>query len=83
MTFSRKNAKICVSTRGSVWNAQGGFLLSISLGLAVRTFWSDLEKCHNGLREDLVLTFWAEDPLESKIVPEKLVLRQNDFVVGF
>ena len=27
-----------------IWNVEGGVLLSISLGLAVRTFWSDLEK---------------------------------------
>ena len=41
-----KNAKekSCFSPRGSVWNVEGGVLLSISLGLAVRTFWSDLEK---------------------------------------
>ena len=36
--------KTCFSPRGSVWNVEGGVLLSISLGLAVRTFWSDLEK---------------------------------------
>ena len=32
------------SPRGSVWDVEGGVLLSISLGLAVRTVWSDLEK---------------------------------------
>ena len=36
--------KICFSPCGSGWNVEGGILLSISLGLAVRTFWSDLEK---------------------------------------
>ena len=30
--------------RGSVWSFEGGILLSFSLELAVRTFWSDLEK---------------------------------------
>ena len=30
--------------RGSVWIFAGGVMLSCSLGLAVRTFWSDLEK---------------------------------------
>ena len=35
---------MCFSPRGSVWNVEGGVLLSISLGLAVRTFWSHLEK---------------------------------------
>jgi len=35
---------MCFSPRGSVWNVEGGALLSILLGLAVRTFWSDLEK---------------------------------------
>ena len=36
--------KTCFSPRGSVLSFEGGILLSISLGLAVRTFWSDLEK---------------------------------------
>ena len=43
--FKEKNRQMCFSPRGSVWNVEGRVLLSISLGLAVRTFWSDLEKC--------------------------------------
>ena len=53
---------MCCSPRGSVWNVEGGVLLSISLGLAVRTVWSDLEKCpKSGLWEDLGATFWVGD----------------------
>ena len=32
------------SLRGSVWSFEGWILLRTSLGLAVRSFWSDLEK---------------------------------------
>ena len=35
---------MCFLPRGSILSFEGGILLSISLGLAVRTFWSDLEK---------------------------------------
>ena len=35
---------MCFSPRGSVWNVEGWILLRISLGLAVRSFWSDLGK---------------------------------------
>ena len=35
---------MCFSPRGSVWNVEGEVLLSISLGLAVRTVWRHLEK---------------------------------------
>ena len=35
---------MCFSPRGSVLSFEGGVLLSISLGLAVRTFCIDLEK---------------------------------------
>ena len=35
---------MCFSPRGSVWSFEGWILLRISLGLAVRSFWSDLEK---------------------------------------
>ena len=35
---------MCFSLCGSVLSFEGGVLLSISLGLAVCTFWSDLEK---------------------------------------
>ena len=42
--FHKKNTKMCVSPRGSILSFEGGILLSISLGLAVRIFGSDLEK---------------------------------------
>ena len=35
---------MCFSPRGSVWSVEGWILLRISLGLAVRHCWSDLEK---------------------------------------
>ena len=35
---------MCFSPRGSVWSLEGWILLRISLGLAVRSFWSDLKK---------------------------------------
>ena len=35
---------MCFSPRGSILSVEGGILLSVSLGLAVRIFWSDLEK---------------------------------------
>ena len=35
---------MCFSPRGSILSFEGGILLSIPLGLAVRTFWNDLEK---------------------------------------
>ena len=35
---------MCFSAPGSIWSFEGWVLLRISLGLAVRTFWSDLEK---------------------------------------
>ena len=35
---------MCFSPRGSVWSVEGCILLRISLGLAVRHCWSDLEK---------------------------------------
>ena len=43
--FHLKNAKMCFLPRGSILSFEGGILFIISLGLAVRTFWSDLEKC--------------------------------------
>ena len=42
--LSLENAKMCFSPRGSILSFEGGILLSISLGLAVRIFRSDLEK---------------------------------------
>ena len=40
--FAGQTRKACFSPRGSVWDVEGGVLLSISLGLAVCTFGSDL-----------------------------------------
>ena len=40
----KKHLKMCFSPRGSVWSFEEWILLRISLGLAVRSFWSDLEK---------------------------------------
>ena len=40
----KKLQKMCFSPRGSVWSVEGCILLRISLGLAVRHCWSDLEK---------------------------------------
>ena len=42
--MKKKTQKLCFSPRGSVWSFEGWILLRISLGLAVRSFWSDLEK---------------------------------------
>ena len=42
--FAGKISKMCFSPRGSVWSLEGWILLRISLGLAVRHCWSDLEK---------------------------------------
>ena len=42
--FEGKMQTMCFSPRGSVWSFEGWILLRISLGLAVRSFWSDLEK---------------------------------------
>ena len=44
MLFGCTMWKMCFSPRGSVLSFEGGILLSISLGLAVRIFWSDLKK---------------------------------------
>ena len=63
----------CVSSpRGSILSFEGGILLSISLGLAVRTFWSDLEKCSKLASEKI----WGQhfglgSFLEYKMVPKK------------
>ena len=50
--------------RGSMWSFEGGVMLSFSIGLAVHTFWSDLEKCLKSARPDsggLGSTFWPGD----------------------
>ena len=53
---------MCFSLHGSVWNVEGGVLLSISLGLAVHTFWSDLEKFPKSASGKIWgATFWVGD----------------------
>ena len=42
--FAEQMRKTCFSPQGSAWSFEGWVLLRISQGLAVRTFWSDLEK---------------------------------------
>ena len=75
------------SPRGSVWSFEGWILLSISLGLAARSFWSDLEKLPKSASGEILEgsgqhfglgSFWGE-----KMVLKKHVLWRNDFVVGF
>ena len=58
---------MCFSPRGSVWSFEGGILLSISLGLAVRIFWSDLEKFPKSASGKIWgATFWVGDLLGAK-----------------
>ena len=53
---------MCFSPRGSVWSFDGGILLSISLGLAVRIFRSDLEKFPKSASGKILgATFWVGD----------------------
>ena len=67
-----KNAKMCFSPRGSILSFEGGILLSISLGLAVRIFWSDLKKFPKSASGKIWgATFWAGDLFGSKNGPEK------------
>ena len=72
--FCMKNTKICFSPRGSVWSFEGWVLLRISLGLAVRTRWSDLEKFPKSASGEIwgrhfgSGTFWGR-----KMVPEKML----------
>ena len=75
---------MCFSPRGSVWSFEGGVLLSISLGLAVRIFWSDLEKFPKSA-SGMILGqhFGSGTFLGRKMVPENMVLWRNGFVVGF
>ena len=44
LIFAPTSATMCCSPHGFVWSFEGWILLRISLGLAVRSFWSDLEK---------------------------------------
>ena len=75
------------SPRGSVWSFEGWILLRISLKMAVRSFWSDLEKFPKSASGEILKgwvnilgwgPFWAK-----KMVRKKMVLWRNDFVVGF
>ena len=75
---------MCFSPRGSILSFEGGVLLSISLGLAVRTFWSDLEKFPKSASgKTLGQHFVLGTFLGRKMVLEKVVLWSNDFVVCF
>ena len=85
---------MCFSPRGSVWSFEGGVLLSISLGLVVRTFWSDLEKCPKPASGKILGRHFISGTsfgrhfglgtfLGRTTVPKKHVLWRNDFVVGF
>ena len=49
-----KTRKMCFSPRGSVWSFEGWILLRISLGLAVRHCWSDLEKFPKSASEEIL-----------------------------
>ena len=62
---------MCFSPRGSVWSFEGWILLRISLGLAVRHCWSDLEKFPWGDFGRVGPTFWAGDLFGPKNGPEK------------
>ena len=69
-----KHAKMCFSPCGSVWNFEEWVLLRMSLGLAVRTCWSDLEK-HPKSASGQILRGWvnilAWGPFVPKHGPEK------------
>ena len=54
MIFAAKSAKMCFSPRGSVWNVEGWILLRISVKMAVRSFWSDLEKFSKSASEEIL-----------------------------
>ena len=60
--FHLKITKMWFSPRGSILSFEGGILLSISLGLAVRIFWSDLEKFPKSASGKIFgPTFWVGD----------------------
>ena len=78
---------MCFSPRGSVWSLEGWILLRISLGLAVRSFWSDLGKFPQSASGEILEgsgqhfglgTFFGQ-----KNVPQKIVLWRDEFVMGF
>ena len=60
----------------------GGVLLSISLGLAVRTLGSDLKKFPKSASGKILgRHFGSGTFLHKKMLPEKVVLLRNHFVV--
>ena len=75
------------SPRGSVRSFEGWILLRISLGLAVRSFWSDLEKFPKSASGEILegsgQHFGLGTCLWQNMVPKKMVLWKNDFVVEF
>ena len=76
---------MCFSPRGSILSFEGGILLSISLGLAVRIFWSDLDKfpkfASGKILEGSGQHFGLGPFWDQKWVPKNILLRGNDFVV--
>ena len=84
MEFLRKNS---FSPHGSVGSFEGWVLLRISLGLAVRSFWSDLEKFPKSASGEILegsgQHFGLGTFLGQKMVRKKMVLWRNDFVVEF
>ena len=83
----KKHKKMCFSPRGSVWSVEGWILRRISLGLAVRSFWSDLEKLKKSASGEILggwVNIWAWGAFwAKKMFRKKMVLWRNDFVVGF
>ena len=78
---------MCFSPRGSVWSFEEWILLRISLGLAVRSFWSDLEKFPKSASGEILegsdQHFVLGRFLGRKKFRKKLVLWRNDFAVEF
>ena len=85
--FAGTTQKTRCLPRGSVWSFEGGVLLSASLGLAVRTFWSDLEKFPKSASGEILEGSGQHSGLWTclcqKMVRKKMVLWRNYFVVGF
>ena len=78
---------MCFSPHGSVWSFEGWILLKISLGLAVRSFGSDLEKHPKSTSGEILkgwVNIWGWGPFwVEEMVLKKMVLWRNYFVVGF
>ena len=77
--FAGKMQKMCFSPHGSVWSFEGWILLRISLELAVRSFWNDLEKHPKSAPGEILegsgQHFGLGTFLSQKMIPEK-----HDFV---